>query len=99
MDVVNWHPEVTAACHHLYYKTCSLPCLTRCDCKHWILSYASPCVKGLCTAVQDGFQIESTSGQIFSDVDLSDGEWVDYDEKLGESVGIMDLEHRFITHK
>lgn len=49
--------------------------------------------------VQDGFQIESTSGQIFSDVDLSDGEWVDYDEKLGESVGIMDLEHRFITHK
>ena len=49
--------------------------------------------------VQDGFQVESTSGQIFRDVDLSDGEWVDYDEKLGESVGIMELEHRFITHK
>ena len=49
--------------------------------------------------VQDGFQIQSTSGQVFNDVDLSDGEWVDYDEKLGESVGIMDLEHRFITHK
>ena len=49
--------------------------------------------------VQDGFQIESTSGQIYSDVDLSDGEWVEYDEKLGESVGIMDLEHKFVTHK
>ncbi|KAL3147984.1 hypothetical protein ABBQ38_014279 [Trebouxia sp. C0009 RCD-2024] len=48
---------------------------------------------------EDGFQVESTSGQIFRDVDLSDGEWVDYDEKLGESVGIMELEHRFITHK
>lgn len=49
--------------------------------------------------MQDGFQVESTSGQIFRDVDLSDGEWVDYDEKLGESVGIMELEHKFVTHK
>ena len=50
-------------------------------------------------AVQDGFRVESTSGQVFDNVDLSDGEWVDYDEKLGESVGIMELEHKFVTHK
>lgn len=49
--------------------------------------------------MQDGFTVESTSGQVFADVDLSDGEWVEYDEKLGESVGIMELEHRFITSK
>ena len=49
--------------------------------------------------MQDGFTVESTSGQVFTDVDLSDGEWVDYDEKLGESVGIMELEHRLITSK
>jgi hypothetical protein len=52
-----------------------------------------------CCAVQDGFRVESTSGQVFDNVDLSDGEWVDYDEKLGESVGIMELEHKFVTHK
>lgn len=49
--------------------------------------------------VQDGFRVESTSGQVFDNVDLSEGEWVDYDEKLGESVGIMELEHKFITCK
>ncbi len=50
-------------------------------------------------AVQDGFRVESTSGQVFDNVDLSDAEWVDYDEKLGESVGIMELEHKFVKHK
>ena len=53
----------------------------------------------LCCSVQDGFQVESTSGQVFDNVDLSEGEWIDYDEKLGESVGIMELEHKFVTHK
>ncbi|KAL0028673.1 hypothetical protein WJX79_009914 [Trebouxia sp. C0005] len=33
---------------------------------------------------EDGFRVESTSGQLFDNVDLSDGEWVDYDEKLGD---------------
>ena len=62
-----------------------------CHCATKQGSYAYP--------VQDGFKVESTSGQIYDDVDLSDGEWVDYDEKLGESVGIMELEHKFVTHK
>ena len=48
---------------------------------------------------QDGFEVTSTSGQVYHNVDLSDGEWVDYDEKLGESVAIMELEHKLITHK
>lgn len=41
---------------------------------------------------QDGFRVESTSGTAFEDVDLSEREWMDYDEKLGESIGIYDLE-------
>ncbi|EIE21643.1 hypothetical protein COCSUDRAFT_24771 [Coccomyxa subellipsoidea C-169] len=43
---------------------------------------------------EDGFIVESTSGARFEDVDLSEKEWMDYDEKLGESVGIYDLEYK-----
>ena len=49
--------------------------------------------------LQDGFQVTATSGQKFENVVLSEGEWVEYDEKLGQSVGIMDLEHKLIVHK
>lgn len=49
--------------------------------------------------VQDGFLVETTSGQIFEDVDLSDGEWTEYDEKLEESVEVMALQWRFDKHK
>ena len=48
---------------------------------------------------QDGFTVKTTSGQVHENVDLSDGEWVEYDEKLGESVGVMELEHKLIVHK
>ena len=41
---------------------------------------------------QDGFVVESTSGARFEEVDISEREWMDYDEKLGEPVGIYDLE-------
>ncbi|CAL5229987.1 g13420 [Coccomyxa viridis] len=41
---------------------------------------------------QDGFTVKSSSGAVFEDVDLSEKEWMDYDEKLGESIGIYDLE-------
>ncbi|EFJ29662.1 hypothetical protein SELMODRAFT_146445 [Selaginella moellendorffii] len=37
------------------------------------------------------------SGTRFSNIDLSDGEFVEYDEKAAESVGIYKLEHRFET--
>ena len=45
--------------------------------------------------VQDGFVVETTSGSRFEDVDLSEGEWAEYDEKLGDSVSIMDLQWQF----
>ena len=48
---------------------------------------------------QDGWVVETTSGTVFDDVDLSSGEWVEYDEKLGESVGVYGLESEFKVHK
>lgn len=48
--------------------------------------------------MQDGFTVESESGTKYSDVDLSEGEWVEYDEKLGDSVGIYELEHKLQPH-
>ncbi|XP_055328185.1 CXXC motif containing zinc binding protein-like [Paramacrobiotus metropolitanus] len=38
----------------------------------------------------------SHSSQKFSDVDLSEKEWTDYDEIAKESIGIMELEHKFV---
>ena len=35
----------------------------------------------------------------FPEVDLSDGEWTDYCEKLGESVGIYKIEAKFDQRK
>ena len=43
--------------------------------------------------------METTSGAKFDDVDLSEREWVEFDEKLGESVGIYELEWRFEARK
>lgn len=38
-------------------------------------------------------------GQKFEDVDLSDGEWIDYDDRLKESVRVYELEFKFIKTK
>lgn len=43
--------------------------------------------------------VESKSGKVFTDVELPEGEWVDFDEKLGESVGIYNLEWQFRKEK
>jgi hypothetical protein len=48
--------------------------------------------------LQDGYHVETSTGTRFDDVDLSEGEWVEYDEKLGDSVGIYELEHKFEVH-
>ena len=45
-------------------------------------------------SIQDGYMIESASGTKYSDVDLSEGEWVDYDEKLSASIGVYELQHK-----
>ena len=43
-------------------------------------------------ALQDGFSISSSEGApTFTDIDLGDLEWVDYDEKHNCSVGIYSL--------
>lgn len=39
------------------------------------------------------------SGKIFENVDLSEKEWVEYDEKAQNSVGIYELESNFISVK
>ena len=70
---------------------------------HWAEEHTSCLVRLPCNndspALQDGFSVETTSGQTFEDVDLSDKEWTEYDEKLGTSVEIMDLQWRFDVHK
>jgi hypothetical protein len=48
---------------------------------------------------EGGFIIKTKSGKVFEDVDLSDGEWADYDEKLGDSVSVMNLEWEFRVHR
>ena len=50
-------------------------------------------------ALQGGFVVKSAGGKTWEDVDLSDKEWADYDERKGESVSIMELEWEFRVHK
>lgn len=38
-------------------------------------------------------------GHKWSDVDLSDKEWSEYDDDAGDSVGIYELEWRFETRR
>jgi hypothetical protein len=42
-----------------------------------------------------GFTVTTPAGTVFEDVDLSEGDWVDFDEKGGDSVGIYGMEARF----
>ncbi|XP_053979765.1 CXXC motif containing zinc binding protein [Hylaeus anthracinus] len=37
----------------------------------------------------------ANGGKEFTEVDLSEGEWADYCDKIKEPVGIYDIEHRF----
>ncbi|KAJ8969198.1 hypothetical protein NQ314_001869 [Rhamnusium bicolor] len=39
------------------------------------------------------------SGNIFDNINLSDKEWVEYDEKSKQSVGIYELESKFVSVK
>ena len=41
----------------------------------------------------DGFVVKAAGGAVFEDADLSD-EWTEYDEKLGESCSIMELQSK-----
>jgi len=48
---------------------------------------------------RDGWAAEGLTGTKFVDIDLSEGEWSEYDEKASASVGILSLEHRFVNAK
>lgn len=41
----------------------------------------------------------STSGTIFEDIDLTDEDWGDYDEKSDKSVCISEFQHQFVKLK
>ncbi|KAL2772528.1 CXXC motif containing zinc binding protein isoform 3 [Daubentonia madagascariensis] len=46
---------------------------------------------------QAGFAAEGVeSGMVFSDIDLQEKDWTDYDEKAQESVGIYEVTHQFV---
>ncbi|EDV23355.1 uncharacterized protein TRIADDRAFT_57890 [Trichoplax adhaerens] len=47
-----------------------------------------------------GFQaVSSESNTAFTDINLSEEDWADYDSKKNISVGIYELQHRFIKLK
>ncbi|XP_074077505.1 CXXC motif containing zinc binding protein isoform X2 [Macrotis lagotis] len=46
---------------------------------------------------QAGFAAEGTeTGTAFSDINLLEKDWTDYDEKAQESVGIYEVTHKFV---
>ncbi|XP_021056575.1 CXXC motif containing zinc binding protein [Meriones unguiculatus] len=46
---------------------------------------------------QAGFAAEGVeSGTVFSDINLQEKDWTDYDEKAQESVGIFEVTHQFV---
>eukprot|EP00879_Flechtneria_rotunda_P010158 GHRR01010619.1.p1 GENE.GHRR01010619.1~~GHRR01010619.1.p1 ORF type:complete len:164 (+),score=32.79 GHRR01010619.1:95-586(+) len=48
---------------------------------------------------EDGFVVQTKGGKLFDDVDLTELEWVEFDEKLSDSVGIYNIESKFELHK
>ncbi|KAL5020933.1 hypothetical protein ScPMuIL_000088 [Solemya velum] len=47
-----------------------------------------------------GYTADSSgSATKFSEVSLIEGDWCDYDEKISESVGVYEIEHKFVTVK
>ena len=49
---------------------------------------------------EDGFVVTASgSNAVWEDVDLSEREWYEYDEKSGESVSVTGLEWEFRVHK
>ena len=46
----------------------------------------------------EDFVVQSTSGTIFENVDLSEEAWGDYDEKNDEAVSVTELEYKIERH-
>nr|CAG4644432.1 EOG090X0HQJ [Lepidurus arcticus] len=48
---------------------------------------------------RNGWDAEAESGANFTDIDLSDKEWADYDERGQQTVGVYEVTHQFIREK
>ncbi|XP_026468670.1 UPF0587 protein GA18326-like [Ctenocephalides felis] len=48
---------------------------------------------------RDGWSVSIEEGGTFDNVDLTDKEWNDYDEKIGQPVGIYEFESRIVKTK
>ncbi|XP_011869451.1 PREDICTED: UPF0587 protein C1orf123 homolog [Vollenhovia emeryi] len=47
-------------------------------------------------AAREGWTVEAANGGTeFNNVDLTEGEWEDYCDKIKEPIGIYDIQHRF----
>ena len=57
-----------------------------------------PCVSPF-PSPQGDWEVESTGGTKFADVDFEAGEWTEYCEKLGESVAVYKIEGKFEQHR
>ena len=47
-------------------------------------------------ALRDDENSEDVPEREFTDIDLSENEWVEYDEDTGLSCAVLDLEFRFV---
>jgi hypothetical protein len=43
--------------------------------------------------------VAEDSGQIYTDVNLDDTEWVEWDDKMKRCIGIFNIEHQFVPIK
>uniref|UniRef100_A0A7S2Y364 Uncharacterized protein n=1 Tax=Fibrocapsa japonica TaxID=94617 RepID=A0A7S2Y364_9STRA len=77
------------------------PCLTADDSDQWVPVAALECrgLEPIDWSPTENFSVESTGGNNFGVVDLSEGDWADFDDEAGESVSIMEIEHDVIVHK
>lgn len=49
---------------------------------------------------RNGFTCQGLeSSTVFEDINLEEKEWVDYDDKLNQPVGIYEVQHKFVTVK
>lgn len=46
-------------------------------------------------SAREGWIAKTINGKEFTDADLTEGEWVDYCDKIKEPVGIYEIEHKF----
>lgn len=65
-----------------------------------IISFDCRGVEPIAFSPRNGWTVKSADdGQVFEDVDLSENEWAEYDQKNKVSVGIYEFESKFVKLK